>query len=284
MGLLAIGGLVIGAYLLLQGRTSHGAILAPATVVPPARQAAIASTISQMQNQEAAHVAAVNEQSKVQTFAGDKANPIGYTGAAVSGASAGLGVITALPAIGVIGASTLGFGVAALAIYGILSAHHKAAVKNEAHLLNTSYPVFEGDFDRVVRAYKARAINAREAIALLNQARTTYYAQVSNKGAGSIEGKWPWSRGAGYPNNKPNSAFYWGKPNDFPHSKPSTCNGPCVVGHFWVEAPVEQATDAINGTADKNGNYAGHGVYSFAVGGAPPHAGYLGSPSISYTL
>lgn len=285
MNILLLAGVAIAAYLFTKGG-GIGALGAPTEAVSAQQQNSVASQIANMQNAEAAAASQQTTQAAAQTFAGPSASTqVG--GAAVSGAGAGL---AAAPAIGILGASTLGFGAAAVAVWAILSRHHAQAVKNEARLLNTAYPIFQGDFDTIIKHFASKQITANEAYTLLDQARANYYTQVSGKGAGSIEGKWTWTKGPQmsvtgrkFPATSP-SAFYYGKPNDFPVSKPHTCNGPCVVGHFWVEAPIEQAKEVISTTSDQNGIYNGSGQYKFGVGGAPAHAGYAGSQLVTYTL
>jgi len=305
---LVIGAAGIAILLLSRGSGSlMGSFGAPSS--PAQLQAANAGGLNQQLTSEAARVSQANTQAAA-AFKQQGGNAaLGIGTAAASSASAGIGAIAAMPAIGVLGAATLGVGLFAVGIWAVLSRHHAAAVKNEAHLLNTSYPVFECDFDTIIKAYKSRQINGTDAQSMLDQIRTTYYAQVSGKGAGSIEGKWPWTLGPkgqyaswqqGHPNTQgaENPTAYADVPAN--HQQPSNCNGPCVVGHWWVEGPVMTAKEAIRNSMKKlpvgQGNPAVKmyppGTYdgtqalklSFQVGGAPAHAGYAGSPAVNYAL
>ena len=306
---LVIGGIALVAYMVLGkgGGSLLGNFGAPSSLTPTQQQAANAATLQQGLATQASVVNQQTAQTADQILRQATPVGIGASQALAGGASAGFGAAAA--GVGALGAATLGIGVAAVAVWAILSRHHAAAVKNEASLLNTAYPVFEGDFDAIIKAYKARQITGNDAQSMLDQIRITYYTQVSGKGAGSIEGKWPWASGPrgqyaawqqGHPNTQgsENPTSYANVPSN--NTKPSTCNGPCVVGHWWVEAPVQQAKEAIRNSmkklpvgqglpAVKNipaGTYDGTQALklSFQVGGAPAHAGYAGSPPLNYAL
>lgn len=162
------------------------------------------------------------------------------------------GVGSALPIVGA-GLAVVG------AVWSAISAHHKEAVAKEAAGLNQAVPHFFQACVLIMQAAIQKQATPQQISAALDEAESDYYTMCS----GIIQGKWDWpSDGQGNLQAAP--------------ARPGTCNGPCVVGHFWVATGVaetkKRALDALKG---------GHG--KMQLGPCPPHAGFNGSPAVYVT-
>jgi hypothetical protein len=164
-------------------------------------------------------------------------------GALAAGTFAG----TAIPIVGV--------AVAAVGlVVGFIAKHHAEMVAKEAAELNQAVPLIIQRYVLIVQAAVHGDISDMSmADGLIQQAITDYYTIVHPM----LQGKWPWpydkTTGVLAPDSK----------------KPGTCNGPCVVGHWWIE------TGAANAYVTVGAILAGkHGVSVF--GPIPSHAGFAG--------
>ena len=170
----------------------------------------------------------------------------GVSGTALAETGA-LEAVSAIPIVGQAASAILG------PILGLINAHHRAAVAHEAALLNAAVPEFFKTLQNILQAYNA-GLDAASADAYIDQAVSDYYSNVSQGGAGSIEGHWPY--------NCPTDTSV----------KPGTCNGPCEVGHWEIETAACEAKGAIAS--------AEAGVPATAQfctnNGCPSHAGYQG--------
>lgn len=158
----------------------------------------------------------------------------------VSGiAAAGTALGTAIPIVGI--------GVAiASTIMSIIHSHHNAAVASEAKGLGEAEP---GTFNSLVLVAQAticgEITTVAQAQAEVNQIVADYYTQVKS----IIKGHWPY-KGDHYP--EPTFSDSWGnKWKTRPGGKladdspPSVCNGPCVVGHFYIERDAMVVVDTV---------------------------------------
>src|SRR6185369_4357688 len=163
--------------------------------------------------------------------------PVGYslgniqtaiqaTGVATSLAGGTVGVASAIGgsagAAGAIGTTAataipiVGIGIAAVGlVLGIIAKHHAQAVALEAQSLNQAVPIVRQRQILIAQAAVRGEINVQQADTLIQQMIADYYTMVK----ATIQGKWPWVVGTS-------------KASD---TTPSGCNGPCVVGHWWVE-------------------------------------------------
>lgn len=143
-----------------------------------------------------------------------------------------------------------GIAIAGVAvILGLISKHHQEAVANEAKSLNEAVPLIQQRFILIVQACTYKEVTDVGTLqALTKQAVDDYYKMV-----GSIcKGRWP----AGV------------------NPAPNPCNGPCTVGHVWVD------TRALKVNAIGADIFSGkHGTLNWDT--IPAHAGFSGYPAIS---
>jgi len=203
--------------------------------------------------------------------------PVGYSlgnvqtaGTALSltstGAGATLGVASAIGATapgGAFAAGTLAataiplIGIAAAAVglvIGFIGKHHAEMVAKEAAELNDAVPLVIQRYVLIVQAAVHGDItDLSTADNLVQQAIADYYQLVQPM----LQGRWDW------PYDKTTAVLA-------PLTKrPGTCNGPCTVGHDYID------TGAANAYATVNLILQGqHGVSTF--GPIPSHAGFLG--------
>jgi hypothetical protein len=157
---------------------------------------------------------------------GNLQTAIQATGVATSLAGGTLGVAGAIGgssgAAGAIGATAasaipiVGIGIAAVGlVLGIIAKHHAQAVALEAQSLNSAIPIVRQRQVLIAQAAVRGEINLAQADSLIKQLIADYYSMVNK----TIQGKWAWVVGTSKASDK----------------TPSGCNGPCVVGHWWVE-------------------------------------------------
>lgn len=163
-----------------------------------------------------------------------------------AGAGGALGTtVAASQAVPIIGLALAGAAV----FWSMLQEHHKKAVALEASTLNNAVPHFRQTMVMVASAAVKKQISSQQLNAVLDQAITDYYTMVSK----IIKGKWPASA------------------SDTP---PNPCNGPCVVGHWWIERDANSLRGLVDAIAKGQ-----HGQIAFDT--VPAHAGFQGSPSIT---
>lgn len=197
-----------------------------------------------------------------------------------SGAALNYGEQSAINALGAIPVVGGALQSVAGSIVGIINAHHTAAVANEARILNGAVPAFMQTLQAILTAFTQGQINAAAASGYVDRIVVDYYTSVTGKGAGSIEGRW---------------AATWPKPDGPwpPPNKPSTCNGPCVVGHYQIEGVATAAKRAMllveSGGTESVATYPANysivnGAGMFTVDETPAHAGFQGFPFWSMSL
>jgi hypothetical protein len=150
-----------------------------------------------------------------------------------------------------VGGLTIGGLVAAPAgiVLALISRHHAQAVANEARALNDAVPTARQVQILIAQAAITGAIqNVQQAKDFANQMIGDFY----NSQKGIIRGRWPYTV----------------------QRKPDPCNGPCVVGHNWIEGDV---FNIVIPTVQKilSGQ---HGTMTLPK--IPSHAGFVGFPEV----
>lgn len=185
---------------------------------------------------------------------------LGIAGA-VGGSAGAAGAIGATAATAI---PIVGIGIAAVGlVLGIIAKHHAQAVQQEAAGLNQAVPVIKQRYVLILQAAIRGEINQAQTATLVQQAISDYYTMVKS----ITQGKWPYVVAPGTViDNTVNTFTTGGK-------KPSTCNGPCEVGHDVIEPNGIQVQQTV--AKILNGE---HGTVIFQVVGA--HAGFAGMPNI----
>ena len=183
-------------------------------------------------------------------LAGTGLGAVSSIGSAVGATSSGgaLAAGTTLgTAIPIAGIAIAGAGL----ILGLISKHHQEAVANEAKTLNEAVPAIQQRFILIIQACTYKEITDVGTLqGFTKQAVDDYYKMV-----GSIcKGRWP----AGT------------------NPAPNPCNGPCTVGHVWIDTRAVKVNsigaDILSGK---------HGTLNWDT--IPAHAGFSGYPAISIT-
>lgn len=191
------------------------------------------------------------------TLAGATTGVVSAIGGSAGAASVvGTTAATAIPLIG-IGVAIIG------TVLGIIAKHHAQAVALEASTLNQAVPVIKQRMVLILQAAIRGEVNQEGADALLKQAVSDYYSMVSK----IIQGRWPYVLKPGQVMDNTVNTFLTGGP------KPSTCNGPCEVGHDTIEPNAIQVSQTV-----KKVLLGYHGVMTLQV--VASHAGFAGMPRI----
>lgn len=175
--------------------------------------------------------------------------------------AAGTAAATAIPLVG-IAAAAIGL------VVGIIGKHHAQAVAAEANSLNQAVPAIVQRCTLIIQSVIHGDVTTEDQLnTLCQQALSDYYAMVKS----TIQGKWDWP----YIRGKYQALAYTGGGSLQPETKkPGTCNGPCVVGHYWIEPAIAQAY--IVGLKVMHGE---HGTAKI-VPTIAAHAGFSGMPEV----
>ncbi len=200
---------------------------------------------------------------------------IGTTGIfGTSGLSVAIG--GALP---IVGAAL----VAVVTILSIIGAHHQAAVAAEGKALNDADPRSANAMVMVLQGILTGQISSiASAQQMLAQIVADWYGEVKN----IQKGTWHYTltpaqdpslmgdvTGQG---DTTSGDLNWFGANIAGDSRPGVCNGPCVVGHYFVERNAAVVLLTIQAALAGN-----HGVMTFPA--LPPHDASTGFPPIEVT-
>lgn len=223
----------------------------------------------------------VNEQT-VSHFDGNGNLNLAQTAAGftATGISAAEGISVAVSHAGLFAGSTLGtaipivgVGVAIVGtVLGVISAHHKAAQAAEGRALNSADPrAIDSLVLIVLGVLKGEIPSVTAAQGQIQQTITAYYGEVK-----PVEkGRWPYKGvdlNAGFrPQGTPKPPK--GSPAAVDYYAPDPCNGPCVVGHFYIERGGILVLNAI-----KDIFLGNHG--QLVLPAIPPHDAQSGFPQV----
>jgi hypothetical protein len=187
------------------------------------------------------------------------------TGVTVAGSAVAVGSLAPGASFGAIaGASSalpiVGAAVAVVGlVVGMITRHHAEMVAKEALELNQAVPMIIQRYVMIMQAaVHGDLTDLSQADQLIEQAVADYYTAVKPM----LQGKWPWP-------------FVRGG-NLVPETKkPGTCNGPCIVGHYWIEPGALTCYQGVwRILHNKQGLSDVHGAQTF--GPIPSHAGFNG--------
>lgn len=176
------------------------------------------------------------------------AGALGGGGSAGVAATLGTTAATAIPLVGI--------GVAAVGlVLGIIAKHHAAAVALEASTLNQAVPIIRQRQVLILQAaIRGEITSLSQADTLITEMISDYYAMVKK----IQQGTWHWVVGTSSKNDK----------------APSGCNGPCVVGHWWIEG------DSKGGLHNTIALVLAGAHGTWTIQSIPSNAGFSGMPAI----
>jgi hypothetical protein len=253
----ALIGVAIVGYLVLSGKASAltsslSSVLSSVSSWPPSEGQPGYVTIDSQPVQDQYYSG--NTSAAVTGYAGQGVAAVGSIASLSAGGAGGIAGVASSAAIPIIG---IGIGIITT-ITSIISKHHQEMVAKEAAELNQAVPIIMQRYVLIMQAVVRGEITTKDqAWGQVQQAIVDYYTFVKPM----LQGKWPW------PTDQSSGALV-SEPK-----KPSTCNGPCVVGHYWIETGANMVYNTAIAIISNR-----HGIA--VLGPIPSHAGFVGMGKI----
>jgi len=182
-----------------------------------------------------------------------------------AGIAGGLATGSIVPVIGTLAGLAVG-------VISAIEKHHQQAVAAEGRALNENDPIAIGDFALTVEAAKAGQINYQQAKSYTDMIVADWYLSVKKiqKGTWHYQGS---DLNVTHANSYASRSGPYGSSSKNPDSHaPDPCNGPCVVGHYFIERGA-----LITLAAVQHIQAGQHGSVTYPT--IPPHDAQTGLPA-----